>query len=120
MPTFFGTAPRSLDPENNEPKLPQRTLDYLEHGAPKGQRNNELFEAACQFRDAGHPEDYAAGRLGPRAEKDGLNMAEILAAVASAYGRQAREPIHSKNGEIPLGSGHSPPHMSSRGACHQG
>ena len=35
-----------------EPELPQRTRDYLAHGAPPGQRNNELFEAACQLRDA--------------------------------------------------------------------
>lgn len=35
-----------------QPVLPKRTREYLERGAPEGQRNAELFEAACQLRDA--------------------------------------------------------------------
>ena len=67
--------------------LPQRTRNYLEHGAPEGERNHELFEAACQFRDAGFTQDDASGYLGPRAEKDGLSQAEILCTIRSAYNR---------------------------------
>jgi hypothetical protein len=43
--------------------LPRRTLDYLERGAPEGMRNAELFEAACQFRDAGFSSGEAEERL---------------------------------------------------------
>ena len=45
------------------PPLPQRTLDYLAHGADEGRRNAELFDAACQFRDAGIAADEAETQL---------------------------------------------------------
>ena len=41
------------------PPLPQRTLDYLAHGADEGRRNAELFDAACQFRDGGFSAEAA-------------------------------------------------------------
>jgi hypothetical protein len=52
--------------------LPKRTLDYLEKGASVGSRHNELFAAACQFRDNGYSLDETAGKCVPRAVKDGL------------------------------------------------
>jgi hypothetical protein len=88
MPKFIGSDKVRI-PEDNQPVLPQRTRDYLEHGAPEGQRNAELFEAACQMRDGGYLESDAAGWLGPRAEKDGLLEAEILRTIRSAYDRAA-------------------------------
>ena len=45
------------------PLLPQRTLDYLARGAAEGQRNAELFDAACQFRDAGIAAEEAETQL---------------------------------------------------------
>ena len=43
--------------------LPRRTLEYLQPGAEEGMRNAELFDATCQFRDAGHSfEDTEAER----------------------------------------------------------
>ncbi|PJF24026.1 MAG: hypothetical protein CUN53_19915, partial [Phototrophicales bacterium] len=40
--------------ENGHHPLPKRTEDYLASGATEGNRNTELFQAACQLRDAGH------------------------------------------------------------------
>jgi RecA-family ATPase len=71
--------------------LPRRTLDYLKRGAPEGTRNAELFEAACQFRDAGFSGDEAEERLLARARDDGLPEGESRAAVRSAYRREPRE-----------------------------
>jgi hypothetical protein len=85
--------------DSHGPVLPKRTVDYLDHGAPVGSRNDELFAAAQQFRDAGYTSDEASGYLGPRAEKDGLRMAEILATIRSAYKREPRSPLFGKNGE---------------------
>ena len=56
--------------------LPRRTLDYLQRGASEGMRNAELFDATCQFRDAGHPLEETEGQLLARALADGLTEAE--------------------------------------------
>ena len=73
--------------------LPRRTLDYLQRGAAEGMRNAELFDATCQFRDAGHPLEDAEGQLLARAMADGLNEAEARHAIRSAYARTSREPL---------------------------
>jgi RecA-family ATPase len=72
--------------------LPRRTLDYLEQGAAEGMRNAELFDAACQFRDAGRPPDDAEAQLLARALADGLTAAEARHTIRSAYARTSREP----------------------------
>lgn len=72
--------------------LPRRTLDYLEQGAAEGMRNAELFDAACQFRDAGRPAEDAEAQLLARALADGLTAAEARHAIRSAYARTSREP----------------------------
>jgi len=73
--------------------LPKRTLDYLEHGAPEGTRNAGLFDAACQFRDAGQPKTDAESRLLARAVADGLSESEARQTIASAFNGDAREPV---------------------------
>ena len=73
--------------------LPRRTLEYLQHGASEGMRNAELFDATCQFRDAGHPLEEAEEQLLARALADGLNEAEARHAIRSAYARTSREPL---------------------------
>ena len=73
--------------------LPRRTLDYLQRGAPEGMRNAELFDATCQFRDAGHPLDGAEAQLLARALDDGLTDAEARQTIRSAYARCSREPL---------------------------
>jgi RecA-family ATPase len=79
--------------------LPKRTLDYLEHGAPEGTRNAELFDAACQFRDAGQSVSDAESRLLARAISDGLGDSEARQTIASAFNGAAREPL----GTVPKG-----------------
>lgn len=75
------------------PALPRRTLDYLERGAPEGTRNAGLFDAACQFRDAGCGIEETETRLLDRALADGLGDAEARQTIRSAYARTSREPL---------------------------
>lgn len=73
--------------------LPKRTLDYLEHGAPEGTRNSELFDAACQMRDASQTKTDAESRLLARAVADGLSDSEARQTIASAFNGAVREPL---------------------------
>jgi RecA-family ATPase len=73
--------------------LPERTNTYLRDGAQNGNRNNELLEAACQFRDARYSEHEAIEQLVPRACADGLSKHEATTTIHSAFSRSAREPI---------------------------
>ena len=75
------------------PSLPRRTLDYLQHGAAEGSRNAELFDATCQFRDAGHPLEDAEEQLLARAMADGLTEAEARHTIHSAFAGTSREPV---------------------------
>ena len=85
--------------------LPRRTLEYLQRGASEGMRNAELFDASCQFRDAGHPLEETEGQLLARALADGLTESEARTTIRSVYARSSREP---------LGTGMAPtPKMSS-------
>jgi RecA-family ATPase len=56
-------------------------------------RNAELFEAACQFRDAGFSSGEAEERLLARALADGLPEGESRSAIHSAYSRDPREAL---------------------------
>jgi len=76
------------------PQLPRRTLDYLERGAAEGRRNAELFDAACQFRDAGIAPGEAEERLMARALADGLTENEARTTMRSALAQGARAAIH--------------------------
>lgn len=73
------------------PPLPRRTLDYLQRGASEGSRNAELFDAACQFRDAGISRDEAEARLIARALSDGLGEGEARSTIQSAFASPPRE-----------------------------
>lgn len=84
---------------NGKPPLPARTMDYLTRGAPEGSRNAELFDAACQFRDAMIEAAEAEATLVARALADGLGEGEALHAVKSAYSGTRRSPAgHAPNG----------------------
>lgn len=72
--------------------LPKTTVEYLENGAPKGERNDTLLRAACQCRDSGLSENEALAELSPRARADGLHDREIRTTIHSAFSRNAREP----------------------------
>src|SRR4029077_1658861 len=65
--------------------LPPSTLEYLAKGASVGSRHNELFAAACQFRDCGYDLDETAEQCVPRAIKDGLDETEAAKTVARVF-----------------------------------
>ncbi len=87
--------------------LPRRTLEYLQRGASEGMRNAELFDAACQFRDAGHPLEETEAQLLARALADGLTESEARTTIRSVYARTSREPLgmsvtsHAKASALP-------------------
>jgi hypothetical protein len=82
----------SLSTNGHHP-LPKRTQDYLATGASEGSRNAELFQAACQLRDAGGSQAEAEAQLVPRHVADGCSEREALATVRSVFSRPPREPI---------------------------
>lgn len=75
-------------------------MDYQRNGAPEGERNNALLNAACQWRDAGYDIHETASDLFPRAAADGLGESEIESTLRSAFNHPARDPI--KFGGEPL------------------
>ncbi len=85
--------------ENGHHRLPRRILDYLAHGAANGSRNDTLFDAACQFRDAGYNQAEAEAELISRYLADGpgenptAREREARATITSAYHRTARDPL---------------------------
>ena len=85
----------------HQPVLPQRTRHYLENGAPEGRRNAELFDAACQLRDAGLPQEQAQAMLITRALSDGLSEAEAGQTMASVFAHTPREALHGRGAETP-------------------
>jgi hypothetical protein len=94
-----GTA-RIAHSGNGHAPLPQITLDYLAHGASNGNRNRALFDAACQFRDAGYSQAETEAELIPRHVADGngnenpaAREREARATIASVYGQAPRDPI---------------------------
>lgn len=87
--------------------LPRRTLDYLQRGAAEGMRNAELFDATCQFRDAGHPLEDTEGQLLARALADGLTESEARTTIRSVYARTSREPLGA-SGPLPAAPSPAP------------
>lgn len=94
------------DSTNGQHPLPPRTEQYLATGAADGQRNAELFAAACQMRDAGRSQSEAERDLIARYVADGAGEnpvgreREARATITSAYKRPAREPIQSPRERI--------------------
>jgi hypothetical protein len=92
------TQPSNSLPETKR-RLPPPTLAYLAHGAVTGTRNKALFDAACQFRDAGFAQVEASVQLIPRYVADGAgeNPAarerEAETTIASVYTHPPREPL---------------------------
>jgi hypothetical protein len=95
IPALFSTFSWALKNYtlNSSQPLPERTVSYIENGAPEGQRNDELFHAAQQFRDAGIDVWEAKVSLVPRAVTDGLRESEAVAAIESAYNGEKRDAI---------------------------
>ncbi len=99
-PSKSNDTTRIAHSDNGHAPLPPITLDYLAHGASNGNRNRALFDAACQFRDAGYSQSEAETELVPRHVADGTgdeNPAarerEAHATIASVYSQTPRDPI---------------------------
>ena len=82
--------------------LPPRTQDYLISGSSDGSRNNDLFAAACQLRDAGYSQSEAENQLVSRYVADASagehatsREKEARKTISSAFSQSAREPISS-------------------------
>jgi hypothetical protein len=89
MPTYTtGTHGGSCDDSG----LPRSLREYLATGAEKGNRDNALFAAACQARDAGLSQSEAEQLLVSRAVADGLSEAVARRKIKSAYSKAPREP----------------------------
>lgn len=82
-------------------KLPACTRDFIEHGAPEGQRQQAAFEASCQLRDAGATEAEAIALVEQGAVCCGLELDKARSAIKSAFSRSPREPAHKGNGKCP-------------------
>lgn len=67
--------------------LSRRTREFLEQGAPAGQRNSRLFTAACDFCGSGIGEEGAISELLPVALGIGLPEHEARRTIQSAYGK---------------------------------
>jgi hypothetical protein len=87
---------------NGQHQLPPRTEQYLVSGAYNGNRNAELFAAACQMRDAGYSQSDTELELITRHVADGNDTEnptgrekEAIATIASAYKQSPRDPIVS-------------------------
>jgi hypothetical protein len=92
QPSFDGLKVVTLNGNGHHP-LPPRTETYLASGATDGNRNSELFAAACQMRDAGYSQGDTERELIPRHLANGSSEREALATIQSAYSHPAREPI---------------------------
>jgi hypothetical protein len=85
---------------NGQHPLPKRTEDYLISGAAEGSRNSELFQAACQLRDAGYSQSDAEAQLVPRHVADGCSEREAQATIRSAFSRAPRDPILTPHDQV--------------------
>ncbi|MEQ8677112.1 MAG: hypothetical protein RLP44_29710 [Aggregatilineales bacterium] len=88
---------------NGTVPLPPRTESYLTLGSTNGNRNAELFAAACQMRDAGYSQSDAEHELVSRYVADGdgsenptSREKEARATITSAFKQPPREPIQSR------------------------
>jgi hypothetical protein len=64
--------------------IPHWVSNYITNGRPEGQRNQTLFQAACDCFNNGMGMGEVEGLLRGRAVSDGLNEHEITATITSA------------------------------------
>lgn len=76
---------RQIPQEALDRTLPNRVKTYLQTGAARGSRNQELYYCARAYNDAGYSQFDASNELSPRARMDGLNDGEIATTITSAF-----------------------------------
>jgi hypothetical protein len=74
-------------------QLPKITLDYLEHGAPEGQRDDSAYKAAQQFKWNEFTFDEAISAIVPQAMADGLSRSQAEKCVKQGYESKPGDPI---------------------------
>lgn len=84
-------APVSID----QTKLSSRTLSFMRNGAPSGQRNQELYIAACDFNGCGFSQESAFSSL---YQASGLTETEVKATIKSAF-KNNRSPSAKSQGD---------------------
>lgn len=72
----------------HESNLSRATLVFLRTGAPEGERNKRLFDAACDFAGNNLPMTQAESEIGDAGSRCGLDEEEIKTAIRSAYGKE--------------------------------
>jgi hypothetical protein len=92
-PTYTTGTTRAYQNEAEDRPLPPVTLDYLANPVSEGFRDNALFNASCQFRDAGYSQAEAEAQLIRCGSRDGFTEAYSKRKIASAYSRGPRDPI---------------------------
>lgn len=65
--------------------LPRWVHNYIQYGAPRGERNNKLYAAARAYLDCGLTRFQAETDLVSRAAADGLSQEEINRTISSAF-----------------------------------
>jgi RecA-family ATPase len=90
--TGSGTANNEELP-TSQSQLPKITLDYLEYGAPEGQRDDSAYKAAQQFCWNKIGIDEATAAIVPRAMADGLSASQAEKCVRQGYQSKPGEPI---------------------------
>jgi len=84
--------------------LSRRTREFLNQGAPVGQRNYRLFIAACDFAGVGFSEEQAAAELVPVAAGVGIPDREAHATIRSAYNKPRSPATHASSTPPPQAS----------------
>lgn len=93
-------------PDGARLNLRRWVREYLEHGAPQGERNNRLFAAAIEYRANGFNRADADRDLVARALADGLDEHEALRTITSAW-------------NSPHGAPNLPSHISARLSAYE-
>lgn len=65
--------------------LPRYVLDFIEHGAPQGERNHRLYVCAAFYRDHGYTQMQAESDLGPVLVGSDFTHEEAMRTISSAF-----------------------------------
>ena len=90
-PSVFDLPPVGSVVKLEDVRLAYKTMKFLSDGAPEGERNARLFAAACDLAGCGVARDVAERMLVDAGERCGLDRAEIVQTIESAW-KKARTP----------------------------
>jgi hypothetical protein len=80
--------------------LSRSTLQFCFSGAPSGERNARLFNAACDMAGNNFSQADAEAKLLPPAASSGLEEAEALRTIESAYGKPRAPAVPPDSDEV--------------------